>query len=138
MIVYFDSSVLVAYYTEEERTADAASIVESAELAVISDLCIAELNVVVRRKQREGFLSEEAAAAVFELFDEHVRDIYVRVALDDGHLEATRQLPVEAETPLRTLDALHLAVAVDVGGAMATFDDRLAQAGRSLEVEVPS
>ena len=103
---------------------------------MISDLCVAELNVVIRRKQRQGFLSEEAAAAVFELFDEHVRDIYVRVALDDGHLEATRQLSLQTETILRTLDALHLAVAIDVGGAMATFDDRLAQASRSLEVEV--
>ena len=138
MIVYFDSSVLVAYYTEEERTADATSIVDSAELPVISDLCIAELNVVIRRKQREGFLSEEAAAAVFQLFDEHVRDIFVRVALDDGHLEAIRQLALQTETTLRTLDALHLAVAIDVGGAMATFDARLEQASRSLEVEVLS
>ncbi len=138
MIVYFDSSVLVAYYTEEERTLDAVSIVESAELPVISDLCVAELNVVIRRKQRQGFLSEEAAAAVFGLFDEHVRDIYVRVALDDGHLETTRQLSLQTATILRTLDALHLAVAMDVGGAMATFDHRLAQASRSIEVEVLS
>ncbi len=138
MIVYFDSSVLVAYYTVEERTDEAKSIVEQAELPVISDLCVAELNVVIRRKQRQGFLSDTAAAAVFELFDEHVRDIFVRVALDDGHLEATRQLPIRAEPPLRTLDALHLAVAVDVGGAIATFDDRLAAASRSLGVEVLS
>ena len=136
MIVYFDSSVLVAYYTVEERTDEAKSVVEQAELPVISDLCIAELNVVIRRKQRQGFLSDTATAAVFELFDEHVRDIFVRVALDDGHLEATRQLPIHAEPPLRTLDALHLAVAVDVGGAIATFDDRLAEASRSLGVEV--
>lgn len=136
MIIYFDSSVLVAYYTVEERTDDAKSIVEKAELPVISDLCVAELNVVIRRKQRQGFMSEEAASAVFELFDQHVEDIYVRVGLDDGHLEATRQLSLQTETPLRTLDALHLAVATDVGGAIATFDDRLAQASRSVGVEV--
>ena len=136
MIVYFDSSVLVAYYTVEERTDDAKAIIEKAELPVISDLCIAELNVVIRRKQRQGFLSDEAAAAVFGLFDEHVRDIFVRVTIDDGHLEATRQLPVVAKPLLRTLDALHLAVAADVDGAMATFDDRLAEASRSLGMEV--
>ena len=136
MIVYFDTSVLVAYYTVEDRTPDAIAIVGRAELPVISDICIAELNVVVRRKQRQGFLSAEAATSVFELFDEHVRDIFVHVALDEGHLEATRELPAQSGTLLRTLDALHLAAGVDAGGAIATFDTRLAEACRSLDVEV--
>ncbi len=136
MIVYFDTSVLVAYYTLEARTNDAAALVEKAELPVISDICIAELNVVIRRKQREGFLSEEAADAVLALFDEHVRDSFVRVGLDEGHVEATRRLAATVERPLRTLDALHLAVALDAGGAIATFDDRLAGASRSAGIEV--
>lgn len=138
MIVYFDTSVLVAYYTVEDRTSDAAAIVERAELPVISDICIAELNVVIRRKQREGFLSPQAADAVLALFDEHVRASFVRIALDDGHLGETRRLPVAIEAPLRTLDALHLAVAADAGGAIATFDDRLADASRSVGIEVLS
>ncbi len=136
MIVYFDTSVLVAYYTVEDRTADAIAIVDRAELPVISDVCVAEMNVVIRRKQRQGFLSAEAVTAVFELFDEHVRDIYVRIHLDEGHLEATRQLPARTESPLRTLDALHLAMGIDAGGAIATFDTRLAEASRSLDIEV--
>jgi predicted nucleic acid-binding protein len=32
LIVYFDTSVLVAYYTLEARTNDAAALVEKAEL----------------------------------------------------------------------------------------------------------
>ncbi len=136
MIVYFDSSVLVAYYTEEERSDDARSIIGKAELPVISDIGIAELNVVLRRKQQNGFLSNEAMAAVFEIFDEHVREIFVRVDLDDDHLTAIRQLPDKTDVSLRTLDALHLAAAIDAGGAMATFDDRLEAASRSLGLEV--
>lgn len=138
MIVYFDTSVLIAYYTVEDRTDDAAALIERAELPVISDICIAELNVVIRRKQRHGFLSEQAAVAVLALFDEHVRDSFVRIALDDGHLEATRRLAVATQAPLRTLDALHLAVAADAGGAIATFDDRLADASRSVGIQVQS
>ena len=34
MIVYLDTSVLVAYYTVEDRTSDAAAIIERAELPV--------------------------------------------------------------------------------------------------------
>jgi predicted nucleic acid-binding protein len=59
LIVYFDTSVLVAYYTAEDRSSAAAAIVERAELPVISDICIAEFNVVIRRKQRDGFLSDQ-------------------------------------------------------------------------------
>jgi predicted nucleic acid-binding protein len=76
LIVYLDTSVLVAYYTVEDRTSDAAAIIERAELPVISDICIAELNVVILRKQREGFLSEQAADSVLALFDEHLRDSF--------------------------------------------------------------
>ena len=136
MIVYFDSSVLVPYYTTEERSDDATSLIEKAELPVISDLCIAELNVVIRRKQRQGFLSEESTTAVFELFDEHVRSFFKRITLDNGHLAATRELPSRAPKLLRTLDALHLAAAVDAGGAIATFDNRLAEVSRSLGIQV--
>jgi len=85
-----------------------------------------------------GFLSDQAAEAVLALFDEHVRDSFVRVALDEGHLRATRSLPATIEAPLRTLDALHLAIAADADGAIATFDGRLALASRSLGMEVLS
>ncbi|MEM7584348.1 MAG: type II toxin-antitoxin system VapC family toxin [Acidobacteriota bacterium] len=138
MIIYFDSSVLVAYYTSEERSGDAKSIIDRASQAAISDICIAELSVVILRKQRDQFLSEAAATAVLELFDRHVRDIFVRTRLDEALLGATRSIAKNAAVPVRTLDALHLASAIHAGGAIATFDERLAIAARSMDVKVLS
>lgn len=136
MIVYFDTSVLVAYYTLEERTEDARLVVERATRPVLSDLGIAELNVVISRKHREGYLSAAATGAVFALFDEHVRDIFRRVTLDEQHVAATRHLSERAGINLRTLDALHLTMAMDTGGAVASFDERLVAAATALDVEV--
>jgi hypothetical protein len=136
LIIYFDTSVLVAYYTVEERTNEARDIVAKTELPVVSDLGIAEFNVVVRRKQLDGYLSSDAAESVLDLFDQHLRDIFVRVPIDSGHVEATRRLPLQIDRPLRTLDAIHLAIAFDVNGLLATFDDRLHGAGRSLGLDV--
>ena len=136
MIVYFDTSVLVAYYTIEERTDDARTIVEQATQPVLSDLSIAEFNVAVSRKRLEGFLSAPAAEAVFSLFDEHVREIFLRVALDEGHVAATRHLSERTGISLRALDALHLAVALDVEGAVASFDNRMVAAARALDFEI--
>jgi predicted nucleic acid-binding protein len=85
-----------------------------------------------------AFCPTRRRPGVFELFDEHVRDFFLRIHLDEGHLSATRELPSRAPKLLRTLDALHLAAAVDAGGALATFDDRLAEVGRSLGIQVLS
>ena len=136
MIVYFDTSVLVAYYTVEDRTDEANSIVRQATLPVISDLGIAEFNVVITRKQRDGYLTAEAAAAVFTLFDQHLNDVFIRVAIDAGHVGVTRHLAHRTGMRLRTLDALHLSIAVDVEGALATFDQRLNEASRAYGLDV--
>ncbi len=136
MIVYFDTSVLVAYYTVEDRTDEANSIVRQATLPVISDLGIAEFNVVITRKQSDGYLTAQATAAVFALFDQHLSDVFVRVAIDTGHVGATRHLADRTGTRLRTLDALHLAIAADVEGALATFDERLSEASRAYGLVV--
>lgn len=131
MIVYLDTSVLIAYYTPEERSEDARTIVQEAELPVLSDLCIYELSVVAQRKAQQKFLSAQAVAEVLDLFDEHVRESYVRIRLDDDHLRILRSLPSRIGIPLRTLDSLHLAPAIEAEAAVATFDRRLADAARA-------
>ena len=133
MLIYFDTSVLVPYYSLEARTDDALGIVAKATLPVISGLGIAELNVVIQRKRHEGYLTSGATQKVFEVLDRHLEEIYVNVRIDAGHVAATRSLASRADLRLRTLDALHLAIAQDVGGA---FDDRLATAARHLGVSV--
>lgn len=135
-MIYFDTSVLAAYYTPEERSLEAAAIVSKVSLPVVSDLAVAEFNVTVRRKERLGFLSAEAAFSVFSLFDEHLREVFLNISIEARYVAATRALASRSSIPLRTLDALHLVMASDVDATLATFDTRLYDAACALGVPV--
>jgi predicted nucleic acid-binding protein len=135
-VIYFDTSVLAAYYTPEERSSEAAAIVAKATYPVVSDLAVAELNVVMVRKEKLGFLPQKGAEAVFSLFDEHRRDAFLTIALETRHMEATRALATRTSARLRTLDALHLVIASEVEATIATFDERLHEAARSIGLPV--
>ena len=58
--------------------------------------------------------------------------------LDDQHAIGARQLLEKLATiPLRTLDALHLAIATEIGAdAIATADRTFAAAARALRLHV--
>jgi predicted nucleic acid-binding protein len=135
-VIYFDTSVLAAYYTPEERSAEAAAIVAGASFPVVSDLAVAELNVTVVRKEKLGFLPQTAVEAVFSLFDEHLRNAFLTIALETRHMEATRALAARSSPRLRTLDALHLVIASEVEATLATFDVRLHDAARAIGLPV--
>jgi len=135
-VIYFDTSVLVAYYTPEERSSEAAAIVTKASYPIVSGLAIAELNVAIARKEKLGFLPHNGAEAVFSLFDEHLRDTFLIIALETRHMEATRDLAILSSARLRTLDALHLVIASEVEATLATFDERLHEAARALGLPV--
>jgi predicted nucleic acid-binding protein len=128
----------VAYYTLEAQTGEAAEIVKAAEVPMVNDLAVAEFNVAIHRKRRDGYLTSEEATAVLDLFDLHLEENVVRVAIEPRHAEATRALAAQLPggLSLRTLDALHLAIAVDVGSTLATFDGRLAEAARAFGTAV--
>lgn len=98
-MIYFDTSVLAAYYTPEERSHEAAAIVAKASLPVVSDLAIAEFNVTILRKERLGFLSREAAVSVFSLFDEHLRDAFLNISIEARYVATTRALASSSSIP---------------------------------------
>jgi predicted nucleic acid-binding protein len=135
-VIYFDTSVLAAYYTPEERSAEAEAIVAKASYPVVSDLAVAELNVVMVRKEKLGVLPQQGAAAVFSLFDEHLRDAFLTIALETRHMEATRALAIRSSARLRTLDALHLVMVMELEATLATFDNRLHEAAHLVGVPV--
>ncbi len=136
-MIYFDTSALVPCYTRETRSAEANALMNDAHEIVLSDLCIAEFYVVIWRKARDKILSRNAAQEVCGLFEEHMKKgLLKRIGLTERHVEIVQTLSAELRLHLRTLDALHLAVALDTGADLATFDARLAEAGRVRGMEV--
>ena len=136
-MIYVDTSLLLPVYVPEVNSERANQILESASAIMISDLTVAEFYVGLARKQKLGELSLQQAGAAGASFESHLAEgLLNRAALHSAHSEAAGQLAKSSEFMLRTLDALHLAVAIGLGLPLATFDGRLADAARGFGVEV--
>lgn len=126
MAAYLDTSALVKLVVEEEETVALIAWIEAAEVEMVSsDLARTELLRAVRRAAPDRVI--------------RARDVLDAVTL----LELTTQIYEEAarvDPPLlRTLDALHLAVALDLGDdleTIVTYDDRFADAASANGVRV--
>lgn len=103
----------------------------------ISDLTVAEFCVSLARRVKLGTLSNTEESKVLVIFGEHMAEGALhRIVLGREHYELAGQLAAASSVVVRTLDALHLAVASSINATIATFDIRMAQAARSLDLEV--
>ena len=108
-------------------------IVEGRKDLLASDLAVTEVASALSRRLRQGAVTREVARrllhAIVGRLDEGV---YQRVELTrDVHRRSEHFLLSLSATPLRALDALHLALATSARAAsMASFDARLQAAAR--------
>jgi predicted nucleic acid-binding protein len=115
---YYDTSALCQnYHREEGSTKVEALLVDQTTRHVISRLTHLEIQSAFALKVRTG----EIAPADFDLLRKRFRaDVHQRrfvvVRLLRRHFDAAEKLIVKhaATTRLRTLDALHLAIALDL------------------------
>lgn len=136
-MIYVDTSLLLPVYVPEAQSDEANRVLASAATVIISDLTVAEFYVGLARKVKLGTLSTPQLETTRAFFESHLKaGLLRRVALHSSHSEAAGRLASRSAVMLRTLDALHLAVAVGLGSPVATFDPRLAEAARSLGFEV--
>jgi uncharacterized protein len=135
--VYLDASVLLPTLLKEEasRAVDTYVLAAKQEF-LVSDFAAAEVASGLSRLVRMGLI--EAADAVGRLSD-----------FDGWRAAASSPVDVHAadirlaciyvrrfELMLRTPDAVHLAIARRLDAALATLDQRLANAGRELGITV--
>jgi predicted nucleic acid-binding protein len=102
---------------------------------LVSDLAVTEVVSALARRLRHGGLTREVARRVQRAIAERLDDdVYRRVELTrDVHRRAEHFLLTLTGTPLRVLDALHLALATSAGAvSMASFDVRLGAAARAV------
>ncbi len=134
-MVYLDTSVLAAYYCPEAMSAKAELAVRRCGEPAISWLVEVELSSAVARKVREGGLSRTDAVSTLARFRLHVdQDCYGRLPIEAMHYGLARDWLGLSVAPLRTLDALHLAVCFAAGAALLTADRDLARAARQFKV----
>ncbi len=134
---YIDTSVLGAYYCPEPLSAVAESALRRSKVPVISVLSEVELHSLIACKRRLKELDARQAIDIIELFDAHVAEgYYQRMALSTEHFIKARQLIASMVSSLRTLDALHLAVALCESLTLMTADQDLAKAARRHKSDV--
>jgi uncharacterized protein len=133
---YIDTSVLASYYWPEPRTQRVKARLRSLPDPVISPLVEVELHCAIARRVRAGECSRAAAESIFRLFRAHLSAPRYRVVPVDGpDYTRARDWIAEQNTPLRVLDALHLAVARAHGLVLVTADRGLAAAASVLGVQ---
>jgi len=123
-LVYLDASALVKLVVPESQSAALAAYVE--RRSPLSSCALARVEVV-RAVSPHG---EEPVRTARELLDEI--DL---IQLDDELLD----LAAELQGPLRSLDAIHLAAALELGDALeavVTYDGQMTRAAEVLGLTV--
>ncbi|MGH9460305.1 MAG: type II toxin-antitoxin system VapC family toxin [Vicinamibacteria bacterium] len=136
-MIYLDSSVLAAYYCPEPLSTKAEQLIRSQTRPALSDLTEVELFSAVSRKTRVRELSRVDAERITSQFLAHLEsNLYTRLALQRRHYQLAREWLGRFSKPLRTLDALHLAIAASEHLQLVTSDEGLARSGTRLAVSV--
>ena len=109
MVVYAESSAVLAWLLGEPGSDAAAAALAGADNVVASSLTELECRRALARGAAAGRLTDMERRAALQLLQDAVRQWTV-MAMDGPVLErAGRAFPIE---PVRTLDAIHLAAAL--------------------------
>ena len=135
-MIYLDTSVLVAYYCPEPISLRAESIIRGKRPVFVSDLTEVEAMSAIAKKVRIGELDAQHAMAVRDHLTAHLNEgIYRRTVLGAHHVLRAREILSTFTTPLRTLDALHLAIAASEKLRLITADETFAQTAKRFSVK---
>ncbi|WP_417910309.1 type II toxin-antitoxin system VapC family toxin [Candidatus Electronema sp. PJ] len=134
---YIDTSVLAAYYCPEALSDKAEELILAAENPAVSQLTRLELVSTVSRKIREG-MAHEDGQKIIRQFERHLfkEKLYRLLEIKEHHYTMAAGWISQFNTPLRTLDGLHLAVSCTAHLTLLTADLRLAQAAQFFGMEV--
>lgn len=130
---YIDTSVLAAYYCPEPLSGAAQKAIRKLATPAISPLVEVEFHSAIALKVRTGECEIATANQIVSQFRLHVKDGYYHILpLHVREYDLARDWIARFSTPLRTLDALHLATAFSHGLTLLTADKLLAQSARRL------
>lgn len=138
MTLYVDTSALSKWYIDESDSDSFADFIRDHPGARISRLTVVELRCMLARRRRNREISASVERNAFKLFESDVRDGFLAILpINDAHFAAASDILEKLpQVPLRTLDALHLAVAESNRANMiATADSVMVAAARALKFE---
>jgi uncharacterized protein len=136
-LIYLDTSIIVPAYCVEPLSDRVDELLRRESDLAVSNLAEVEFYSALSRKvrQRELTLDEAQQISIDFQTDLNAR-IYQRLVVEATYYELAQGWISQFNTVLRTLDALHLAIASSYEIPVVTADIGLAQSGRSLGLAV--
>ena len=133
---YLDTSVLAAYYCPEPLSGEAEKVIIRSKRPGISSLTEVELASAIARKIREKNLSPEDGNKIFNQFQTHLTEsLYNLISVEDRHYRTAKNWILQFSVPLKTLDALHLALASADNLTLLTADRQLDLAAKHFVIK---
>lgn len=133
---YLDTSVLTAYYCPEPRSAAVQRILSRIRRPAISPLVEVELACAVARKVRAGDMDASTARRIFDQLQRHLSESrFTVIPIQAAEYNQAREWITQLASPLRVLDALHLATAFSHRLPIITSDRDLARSARHFGIK---
>lgn len=127
--IYLDASALIKLFVPEPESDTLNRSLLGAEDVIVSDLALTEMASALGRRTREGLVTAAEARRLLREATGLATSCRRAELTPPTHRRAERLLLTSRDTVLRSLDALHIALALDAGAAtLVTFDPRLARA----------
>jgi predicted nucleic acid-binding protein len=135
--LYLDASVVVALVTRDAFTFRADSYLRAVTpVLIVSDFASAEFASVVARRVRMREISQSIARATFAALDAWITRSTERAETTTADVAAAALALRRLDLPLRTADALNIAIVQRIGATLMTFDEKMAASARALGVGV--
>jgi hypothetical protein len=134
-MLYLDTSVLAAYYCPEPLSRQVQDILSQQVKPALSFLSEVEFFSAVARKVRMEELEMAAGNRILAKFQSHLDgELFTVISVQNHHWRLARGWIGLFNTPLRTLDALHLAIASAEDLELVTSDKHLYHSAEILGV----
>jgi uncharacterized protein len=127
--VYLDASALVKLLVPETESDALNESLMRVATVIVSDLALTETASALARRAREGLLTRADSRSLYREAEKLAASCRIAQLTPPVHRRAERLLLTAMETPLRSLDALHVALALDAEAAtLVAYDPRLRKA----------
>jgi predicted nucleic acid-binding protein len=127
--IYLDASALVKLFVPEPESEVLNQALVGAKDVIVSDLALTEMASALGRRTREGRLTATDSRRLHREAAKLATSCRPAELTPSIHRHAERLLLLSQKVPLRALDALHVATALDAEAAtLVTYDPRLRDA----------
>lgn len=138
-VIYIDTSALAKWYLNEAESDEVEAYIQRHGPLAISELTVVEMRCLLGRRRRDRDIDSKIELRIFAAFQEDVRQGFLicHPFFNGIAAAALNLLSMLSHTPLRSLDAFHLAIVKEIQAtALATADRVMAEAAMELGVAV--